>query len=172
MIVWYPHPIDNNYANQQNKLLTHICMHHQDSTSYTYIYWMATNRTNLYVILIEWQTYYNKVIKGIEFMRISVIKFSRYSLVQARITYLTPTDFVVKHVLLLCQFVRFCAGKTALVLKRSCNFSSAKWNKLTEQQDIILLSIRATTSWKCWWIRNSRHKLLPEIVPEINVAMC
>ena len=42
-----------------------------------------------------------------------------------------------KHALLVCLFVRFFTGKTALALKRSCNFSREETNKLTDQQDIF-----------------------------------
>ena len=35
-----------------------------------------------------------------------------------------------KYVLLVCKFVRFFAGKTALALKRSCNFSREKSNEM------------------------------------------
>ena len=42
-----------------------------------------------------------------------------------------------KHVLLVCWFIWFCAGKTALALKRKCNFSLVKSNKLTDQQDMF-----------------------------------
>ena len=35
-----------------------------------------------------------------------------------------------KHVLLVCSYVRFCVGKTALALKRSCNFSQRKIDRI------------------------------------------
>ena len=43
-----------------------------------------------------------------------------------------------KHVFLVCLFVLFYAGKTALALKRSYNFSRVKLNELTDQQDMFL----------------------------------
>ena len=46
-------------------------------------------------------------------------------------------DFKTKCVLLVCWFVRFCTEKTALRLKRSCNFSHAKWDGLTDQQNMF-----------------------------------
>ena len=46
-----------------------------------------------------------------------------------------------KHVLLAWEFVRFCTGKTALVLKCSCNFSHIKSNESTEQQDVFYYKI-------------------------------
>ena len=62
-------------------------------------------------------------------------------------------SFVVNHVLLVCLFVRFFAGKIARVLQRECRFSSEKSNELTDQQDLFalithLLSIRAAISSK------------------------
>ena len=42
-----------------------------------------------------------------------------------------------KHVLLDSYFVWFFTGKTALALKRSCNFSRAKSNELTDQKYML-----------------------------------
>ena len=75
-----------------------------------------------------------------------------------------PICFVVKHVLLLCWFVRFCAGTIARGIQCEYNFSSAKsnvkqGNKICFALIMHLLSIQTTTSWKCWWITDLRHKL-------------
>ena len=56
-----------------------------------------------------------------------------------------------KHVLLLCWFVRFCAGKTALALKRSCNFSRAKIERINTVARHVLLQNHAIF-WTNWWI--------------------
>ena len=56
-----------------------------------------------------------------------------------------------KHVLLVIWYVQFCAGKTALALKRSCNFSRAKSNELAiaDQQDMFFYMIHF--EWRQVW---------------------
>ena len=44
---------------------------------------------------------------------------------------------VVKHILLVCWFVWFFAGKIARALQRECSFSSDKSSELTHQQDMF-----------------------------------
>ena len=44
---------------------------------------------------------------------------------------------VVKHVLLVCEFIRLLAGKIAWALQHKCSFSSEKSNELTDQQDMV-----------------------------------
>ena len=50
-----------------------------------------------------------------------------------------------RHVLLPCEFIRFCAGKIALTLKRSCNFSSAKIKRINTVARHVLLQNRQLT---------------------------
>ena len=46
----------------------------------------------------------------------------------------------VKHVLLVCWFFRFFAGKIARALQRECSFSSEKSNELTDQQNMYFFN--------------------------------
>ena len=78
------------------------------------------------------------------------------------------SGYVIKA-FLVCQFVRFFAGKTALVMKGSCNFSRKKSNELTDIPDMfyyrtsMLLGNHKRQRRPCSWsnITNLQQKTTP-----------
>ena len=62
-----------------------------------------------------------------------------------------------KHVLLVCWFVRFFAGKTALALKCSCIFPR-KIDQITDQQDMFYYNIRSV--WHGTWNASTVYTMI------------